>query len=207
MQGPFDGVKVFPCTLSPFQMMSTLSPGQFSFLYRQESLIEFGLSNVFYGLCHDQLIHTRLMCPQSGVYTTLVAFLVYFFCESLGHSPTTVFSFLCSSGLNEKKQTSYKVLMGLIVLMFALQTIHNICSWYIIWLSFIYYSDAPDQALDALEVDGTKLSLRVVESMFDLLTTMRLAIADSIMVSTSWPLPADMINSLFVEGLEVLDHM
>jgi hypothetical protein len=36
---------------------------------------------------------------------------------------------------------------------------------------------------------------------------MRLAIADSIMVSTGWPLPASMINSLQLEGLEVLDHM
>jgi hypothetical protein len=100
-------------------------------------------------------------------------------------------------GINEKKQTSYKVLMGLIVLMFALQTIHNIGNWYITWLGFIYYSDAPDQALDALKVDGlAKLSLHVIDSMFNLLTTMRLAIADSIMVSTGWPLPAYMINSL-----------
>ena len=74
--------------------------------------------------------------------------------------------------------------MGLIVLMFALQTIHNICNWYTTWLGFIYYSDASDQALDALEVDEAKLSLRVVGSMEDLLTTLRLTIADSIMVST-----------------------
>jgi hypothetical protein len=79
---------------------------------------------------------------------------------------------------------SYKVLMGLIVVMFALQTIHNIGNWYITWLGFIYYSDAPDQALDALEVNGVKLALRIIGSMFDLLITMRLAIADSIMVNT-----------------------
>ena len=98
--------------------------------------------------------------------------------------------------MNEKKQMTYKVLMGLIVLMFALQTIHNICDWYIAWLSFIYYSDMPDQALDALEDDGTRLSLQVVQSIVDLLTALRLAIADSIMVSTGWPLPANMTNSL-----------
>ena len=98
--------------------------------------------------------------------------------------------------MNEKKQTSYKVLMGLIVLMFALQTIHNICNWYITWLGLIYYSDAGDQALDALEVDGAKLSLRIVGSLVDLLTTLRLAIADSIMVSAGWPLPANMTKSL-----------
>jgi hypothetical protein len=138
----------------------------------------------------------RLTRLQSGIYTTLVAFLVYFFCESLGHSPTTASQFTLSPVINERKQTSYKVLMGLIVVMFALQTIRNIGNWYITWLDFIYYGDAPDQALDALEIDGLKLSLRVIGSMFDLFTTLRLAIADSIMVSTGWPLPVNVIDSL-----------
>jgi hypothetical protein len=184
MQGSVECVTVLPHTRPPIQKMSSPTPARFSFLLRQESLIDFGLTNVFYGVCHDQLIHTRLRHLQSGIYTTLVAFLVYFFCESLGRTPTTAFQFRFSPGMNERKQTSYKVLMGLIVVMFALQTIHNICDWYIIWLGFIYYSDAPDQALDALQVDGARLSLRVVGSMFDLLITLRLGIADSIMVST-----------------------
>jgi hypothetical protein len=73
--------------LLPIQTMSSLvTSAQFSFLYRQEWLITFGLNNVFYGVCHDLLIHTRLMYRQSGIYTTLVAFLVYFFCESLDHT-------------------------------------------------------------------------------------------------------------------------
>jgi hypothetical protein len=80
--------------------------------------------------------------------------------------------------------------MGLIVLMFTLQTIHNVCNWYITWLGFIYYSDVPDQALDALEVGGiSSLPLLVVGSMFDLLITLRLAIADGIMVSSHRSLP------------------
>jgi hypothetical protein len=91
---------------------------------------------------------------------------------------------------------SYKVLMGLIVVMFALQTIHNIGNWYIAWLGFICYSDAPDQALDALEVDEAKLWLLVVGSMYDLLVMFRLAIADSVMVSSGWPLPVIVANSL-----------
>ena len=133
---------------------------------------------------------------QPGIYTTLVAFLVYFFCESLCHTPITAFQWPFSPGMNEKKQTSYKVLMGLIAVMFALQTIHVIGNWYIAWLGFIYYSDAPDQALDALEVDEARLSLRLVQSMADLLTTLRLAVADSIMVNTGWPLLANMTNRL-----------
>jgi hypothetical protein len=93
--------------------------------------------------------------------------------------------------MREKKQTSYKVLMALIVLMLILQTIHNICQWYIVWLGFIYYGDMPEQALDALELDGTtSVSLRVAGPMLDLLTTLRLAIADSIMVSTTLSFPA-----------------
>ena len=95
-------------------------------------------------------------------------------------------SHLYPLGMSEKKLTSYWVLKGLIVLMFALQTIQNVCNWYIIWLSFIHYGSAPEKAFDALETDGDVLSLRVVGSMGDMLTTLRLAIADSIMVSTHW---------------------
>jgi hypothetical protein len=110
--------------------------------------------------------------------------------------------------MSKKKQASYKVLMGLIVTMFALQTIHNICEWYITWLGFVYYSDAPDKALDALHVDGvTSLSLQVIEAMNDLLTVLRLAIADSIMVSSPTLLLGSTTNGIQLQGLEVLDHM
>jgi hypothetical protein len=110
--------------------------------------------------------------------------------------------------MSKKKQTSYKVLMGLIVLMFALQTVHNASNWYTTWLGFIYYSNAPDQALDALEVNSPiSLSLRVVGSMENLLTALRLAIADSIMVSTHSLIPVHTADSLQLQGLEVLDHM
>jgi hypothetical protein len=81
--------------------------------------------------------------------------------------------------------------MWLIIVMFALQNIHNICKWYITWLGFIYYGKAPDQALDALQLDGGILLFRVIASMADLITTLRLAIADSIMVSTCPSLSAN----------------
>ena len=74
--------------------------------------------------------------------------------------------------------------MGLIVLMFSLQTVHSACDWYITWLGFIYDSNAPDQALDVLETGGTSHSVHVIYAMDDLLTPLRLGIADSIMVST-----------------------
>jgi hypothetical protein len=102
---------------------------------------------------------------------------------NLGYIPTTVFQFQLSPGMNKKKQAFYNVLMRLIVLMFAIQTIVNICYWYITWRGFIHYSNAPDQALDTFEGDDAKLLLRVIDSVFVLLSTLKLAIADSIMVS------------------------
>jgi hypothetical protein len=187
--------------------MSDLNPAQFRFLYRQEFLIQFGLLNGFYGASNDPLSRMRLiMCLSPGVYVTLIAFLVYFFCEYLSDAHNT--SIKISLGTSKNKQTSYKVLMGLIVLMFSIQTIHNICNWYIAWLGFIHYSHIPDKALNALELDGeTSLSLHVFDSMFILLATWRLAIADSIMVSTRPTLPASSTYSHRLEGLEVLDHM
>jgi hypothetical protein len=110
--------------------------------------------------------------------------------------------------MHEKKQTSYKVLMGMIVLMFALQTVHNACEWYTTWLGFIYYSNAPDKALGALEGDERiTLSLWVIGSMGDLLTTLRLVIANSIVVNTHPLIPVHTTDSLQLQGLEVLDHM
>jgi hypothetical protein len=110
--------------------------------------------------------------------------------------------------MREKKQVSHKALMGLIVLMFTLQTIHNICTWYTAWLGFIHYGDEPTQALAALQGDGSKSCLlRVVGSITILLTALRLAIADSIMVSTPLSLPVYTTNIAYLEGVEVLDHM
>jgi hypothetical protein len=66
--------------------MSSLTPAQFSFLYQQEWIIQFGLLNVFYGGYndnYDSLFHMRLMHVSLGVYMILVIFLVYFFCECL----------------------------------------------------------------------------------------------------------------------------
>jgi hypothetical protein len=107
--------------------------------------------------------------------------------------------------MNEKKQTSSNALMGLIVLMFVLQTIHSACLWYLTWLGVVYYGESTSDTLEGDEL--TSLSLLAINSMSDLLTTLRLAIADSIMVSTCLSLPANTNNRIRCEGLEVLDHM
>jgi hypothetical protein len=99
--------------------------------------------------------------------------------------------------MNEKKQTSYKILMALIVLMFTLQTIESACGWYIKWLGFIYYDDAPDQALEALEGQAPpNTTVWAVEATVNMLVTLRLAIADSIMVSNCPSPPSSTTNNL-----------
>jgi hypothetical protein len=66
--------------------------------------------------------------------------------------------------------------------MFILQAIHNGSLWAQIWLAFINYDEAPDKALSALEGDEMSPTLIAILGMDDFLTTLRLAIADSIMV-------------------------
>jgi hypothetical protein len=173
--------------------MSNLTPAKSSFLVRQEWFIQFGLDNVLYGMCNYSLIHMRLMLYQEYMQpllrllsTSSVSLLVM----------STLIAHLFQLGMIEKKPTSSKVLMGLIVLMFTLKTISIICNWYPAWLGFIYYSNAPDQALDVLETGGTSHSVHVIYAMDDLLTPLRLGIADSIMVSTHPLLLVDTTNSL-----------
>jgi hypothetical protein len=72
--------------------------------------------------------------------------------------------------------------MGLITLMFVLQSVHNIVTWYQLWLGFIYYGSTSDEATAVFEGLETAPVLVAINSMEDLLTTLRLAIADSIVV-------------------------
>jgi hypothetical protein len=50
LECPTDCVRVLSYTVCPLKTMSNLTPAQFSFLFRQEWLIIFGLTNVFYGV-------------------------------------------------------------------------------------------------------------------------------------------------------------
>ena len=86
--------------------------------------------------------------------------------------------------------------MGLIFLMFALQTIHIASKWYVVWLGFIYYGEAPDQTSDVFQLDEAIFSLHVISLICNLLVTLKLAIADSIMVSTCLSFPSNTTNNL-----------
>jgi hypothetical protein len=74
--------------------------------------------------------------------------------------------------------------MYLIVLMFAFQTIHNADYWYRVWVAFITDDGNPQQELIVIENVRTTRVLHATGMLEDILTTSRLAIADSIMVSS-----------------------
>jgi hypothetical protein len=109
----------------------------------------------------------------------------------------------------ERRQKSYRVLMCLIMVMFALQTVHNIINWYNMWLAFIDYGDNIDGSfLVLLGLDtGTTSSQFAIFAVQELLVTFRLGIADSILVNLklfsnfTYPLTANTV------GLAVLDHL
>jgi Na+/proline symporter len=76
--------------------------------------------------------------------------------------------------------------MSLIVLMFIMQTIHNAAVYYEAWLGFIQYGGTSNQALAVFIDDEAAVPLIIpTYSMSQFLGVLRLAIADSIMVSTS----------------------
>jgi hypothetical protein len=66
--------------------MASLTQAQLSFLFRQEWLIQFGLANIFHGGRNCYSIYMTLMHISLGVYATLIAFLMYFFCECPGNA-------------------------------------------------------------------------------------------------------------------------
>jgi hypothetical protein len=87
-----------------------------------------------------------------------------------------------TSGNKEEKRNASKIVISLIVFMFVLQTVHDVCIWYILWLAFIKNGGSPDQALTVLEGVPVSNTIIAIISFGDLHTTLRLAIADGIMV-------------------------
>ena len=88
-----------------------------------------------------------------------------------------------SLGTNgEKKSRSYKIVMVLIALMFVIQTIRSGCGWYRGWLGFIKLGGTSDDALYVLEGGEPTPGLITTGAVEDLTATLRLGIADSIMV-------------------------
>jgi hypothetical protein len=86
------------------------------------------------------------------------------------------------SDINPLKRRSSGVLMGLILLMFFIQTIHVAVHEYRVWLAFVQYAESPDQSVAILEENLQTPTLLAISGMQDLFITFRLGIADSIMV-------------------------
>jgi hypothetical protein len=66
--------------------------------------------------------------------------------------------------------------------MWLLHTVYNICLWYIAWLGFIVYGNNPDRALPILETAPLTPTLLAIAGIVSLFYTLRIAVADSIMV-------------------------
>ena len=88
----------------------------------------------------------------------------------------------CPSGKKEEKVKSYKVLTVLIVAMYIDQTIHVGISWYLSWLTYYKYAGSSKALAVFLETKDTPLTVLNLTAMTNLLITIRLGIADSILV-------------------------
>jgi ABC-type multidrug transport system fused ATPase/permease subunit len=157
--------------------MADLSPSQLSFLFRQEWLIVFALQMVFFGM-----------------YTMLVAFLVYFFRKdiiSMHYAHISPCSRTCIQsdhlthipGTSSTDQKSPNILLFLILLMYLIEILHNVLQFYKVWLAFIQNGDSAEHVFITLRApEPTKINI-AIETMTTLLVTLRLLVADSIMVS------------------------
>jgi hypothetical protein len=89
----------------------------------------------------------------------------------------------CFSAMKDQKQRSSKVLMVLLLVMYVNQTVQVAFIWYFGWLAYVKYSGSNDQALAVFySSEETPLTELYITAVYLLLTTLRLGIADSIMV-------------------------
>jgi hypothetical protein len=75
------------------------------------------------------------------------------------------------------------VLMILILVIYTMETVEQVFGWYGIFLAFIKYRGSDDEALAVfISSPDTPLSLLYMGAVNALFSTLRLVIADSIMV-------------------------
>jgi hypothetical protein len=89
-------------------------------------------------------------------------------------------------GKKEKKEKTSKVLMILVAAMYINQTAIVSTDWYTSWLAYIQDGGSIDQTLAVLlEEENTPLTVLWLIAVSYLLITIRVGIADSIMVLAS----------------------
>jgi hypothetical protein len=82
--------------------------------------------------------------------------------------------------MKNKNQGSFKVLMILILVMYISETARVALDWYLGWLTYITFSGSDEQAVAGFLIsEETPLNIAAVGA---LLVTIKLSIADSIMV-------------------------
>jgi hypothetical protein len=91
----------------------------------------------------------------------------------------------CFLAMKDNKQRSSKVLMVLIFIMYINESALAALNWYLGWLAYVKYSGSDDQAAaisiywTSTETPSTVLN---IDGVTYLLATLRLGIADSVMV-------------------------
>jgi hypothetical protein len=88
-----------------------------------------------------------------------------------------------TSGKKEKKEKPYKVLMMLIVVMYVNQSILLSIDCYLSWLAYIKYGGSHEAVAVFYQTKDTPVRVLYLLAVIELLETIRLGIADSIMVS------------------------
>jgi hypothetical protein len=85
--------------------------------------------------------------------------------------------------MKDNKQRSSKVLMILIFVMYISESALVAVNWYLGWLAYVKYSSSENQAAAIVwESENTPLTVLYIGAVTYLLLTLRLGIADSIMV-------------------------
>jgi hypothetical protein len=98
--------------------------------------------------------------------------------------PSELIEFTGIGTTKTEKQTSYKVLLILILSLFVSQTIHAVYYWYFIWLAFIQNGSTSDQTMTVMTASpALGSSLLAVFGVMDFMLTVSIGIADSILVS------------------------
>jgi hypothetical protein len=90
----------------------------------------------------------------------------------------------CFLAMKDNKQRSSKVLMVLILVMYINESALTALDWYLGWLAYVKYSGSEDQATAIFwATEETPLTVLYIFAVSNLLETLKLGIADSIMVS------------------------
>jgi hypothetical protein len=185
--------------------MAETPSAKLSFLIRQTELVALGLERVFYGMLSSVFAGLFSHPHDKGIYTTLICFLLYyFFGISLTLSLTE--SLNCFSAMKRPKRGSSMVLLILILIMYLNEIVLVALNWYLEWLTYVKYSGSEDQATAILFTsEETPLTVLYIIAVTSLLATLRLGVADSIMVLTLYF--EFFLNRINYLGMALLDHL